>query len=62
MEYMEGTTKVMKFLYGLSAYSIASTESIVTNMELILSGAKKKELGEMAKQQMFLVMDQIKSH
>lgn len=61
MEYMEGTTKAMKFLYGLSAYGIASTEAIVTNMELILSGVKKKDLGEMAKQQMFLVMDQLKS-
>lgn len=61
MEYMEGTTKAMKFLYGLSAYGIASTEAIVTNMELILSGVKKKDLGEMAKQQMYLVMDQLKS-
>ena len=61
MEYMDGTTKVMKFLYGLSAYGIASTESIVTNMQLILSGVRKKELGEMAKQQMYLVMDQLKS-
>lgn len=61
MEYMEGTTKAMKFLYGLSAYGIASTESIVANMDLILHGIKKKDLGEMAKQQMYLVMDQIKS-
>ena len=61
MAYMEGTTKALKFLYGLSAYSIASTESIVTNMELILSGEKRKDLGEMAKQQMYLVMDQLKS-
>lgn len=61
MEYMEGTTKAMKFLYGLNAYSIASTESIVTNLQLILSGAKKKDIGEMARQQLFLVMDQLKS-
>ncbi|MCR4960775.1 MAG: hypothetical protein K6A74_04920 [Lachnospiraceae bacterium] len=61
MEYMERTTDVMKFLYALSAYDIASTQSIVTNLELVLSGAKKKDLGEMAKQQMFLVMDQLKS-
>ncbi len=46
---------------ALSAYGIASTEAIVTNMELILSGVKKEDLGEMAKQQMYLVMDQLKS-
>ena len=61
MEYLECTSEVLKFLYGLSAYGIASTQSIVTNLELVLSGAKKKDLGEMAKQQMFLVMDQLKS-
>jgi hypothetical protein len=61
MEYLECTSEALKFLYGLSAYGIASTQSIVTNLELVLSGAKKKELGEMAKQQMFLVIDQLKS-
>jgi len=61
MEYLECTSEVLKFLYGLSAYGIASTQSIVTNLELVLSGAKKKDLGEMAMQQMFLVMDQLKS-
>ena len=61
MEYLECTSNAIKFLYGLSVYGIASTQSIVTNLELVLSGAKKKELGEMAKQQMYLVMNQLKS-
>ena len=61
MKYLECTSEALKFLYGLSAYGIASTQAIVTNLELVLSGAKKKELGEMAKQQMFLVIDQLKS-
>ena len=60
-EYFKNVLDTMKFLYGLSAYGIASTESIVTNLQKVLSGAKKKELGEMAKQQMYLVMDQLKS-
>ncbi len=61
MHYMEHTTDALKFLYGLNAYNIASVESIVTNLQLVLSGAKRKELGEMARQQMFLVIDQLKS-
>ena len=61
MEYLECTSNALKFLYGLSVYGIASTQSIVTNLELILSGAKKKDLGEMAKQQMYFVIDQLKS-
>lgn len=60
MEYLELVADISKFLYGLCVYSVASTQSIVTNLEAILGGAKKKELGEMAKQQMFLVMDQLK--
>lgn len=61
MEYQETVANATKFLYGLCTYSMASTQSIVTNLEAILSGAEKKELGEMAKQQMFLVMDQLKN-
>lgn len=60
MEYLECTSDALKYLYALSAYSIASTQSIVNNLELVLSGAKKKDLGEMAKQQMYLVIDQLK--
>lgn len=61
MKYQQNIAECTKFLFGLSIYSIASVQSIVDNMQLILSGAKKKDLGEMAKQQMFLVMDQLKS-
>ena len=61
MDYQELVAKTTKVLYGLCVLSMSSTQSIVTNLKAILSGAEKKELGEMAKQQMFLVMDQLKS-
>ena len=61
MEYQAQIADATKFLYGLSAYNIASTQSVLINLEAVLSGASKEEMGEMAKQQLFLVMDQLKS-
>ena len=61
MEYQRQIADATKFLYGLSAYNIASTQSVLINLEAVLSGASKEEMGEMARQQLFLVMDQLKS-
>ncbi len=59
LKYQECISDGLKYVFGLTAYSMASVQSIVKNMELILSGDKKKDVGEMARQQMFLVMKQL---
>lgn len=61
LEYQSQTADLMKFLYGLSAHNMASTQSIYINLEAILSGAGKEKLGEMAYQQLLMAMDQIKN-
>ena len=61
MAYQGQIADATKFLYGLSAYNMASVQSVLINLEAILSGASKEKLGEMAQQQLFLAMDQLKN-
>ncbi|WMJ89250.1 hypothetical protein [Anaerocolumna sp. MB42-C2] len=61
MAYQHQIADATKFLYGLSAYNMASTQSVLINLEAVLSGASKEKLGEMAQQQLLLAMDQLKN-
>lgn len=61
MAYQHQIADATKFLYGLSAYNMASTQSVLINLQAVLSGASKEKLGEMAQQQLFLAMDQLKN-
>lgn len=61
MAYQRQIADATKFLYGLSAYNMASVQSVLINLKAVLSGASKKKLGEMAQQQLLLAMDQIKN-
>jgi len=61
MMYQAKIADATKFLYGLSAYNIASIQSVLINLEAVLSGASKEKLGEMAQQQLFLALDQLKN-
>ena len=61
MAYQRQIADATKFLYGLSAYNMAASQSVLINLEAILSGASKEKLGEMAKEQLLLAMDQIKN-
>lgn len=40
---------------------MASTQSVLINLQAVLSGASKEKLGEMAQQQLLLAMDQLKN-
>lgn len=61
MAYQSQIADATKFLYGLSAYNMASVQSVLINLKEVLSGASKEKLGEMAQQQLLLAMDQIKN-
>lgn len=61
MAYQRQIADATKFLYGLSAYNMASTQSVLINLEAVLTGASKEKLGEMAQQQLMLALDQLKS-
>lgn len=61
MAYQRQIADATKFLYGLSAYNMASTQSILINLQAVLSGASKEKLGVMARQQLLLAMDQLKN-
>lgn len=61
MAYQSQIADATKFLYGLSAYNMASVQSVLINLKAVLSGASKEKLGEMAQQQLLLAMDQIKN-
>jgi len=61
MAYQHQIADATKFLYGLSAYNMASTQSICINLQAVLSGASKEKLGEMAQQQLLSAMDQLKN-
>ena len=61
MAYQGQIADATKFLYGLSAYNMSSIQSVLINLEAVLSGASKEKLGEMAQQQLLLAMDQLKN-
>lgn len=61
MEYQRQIASALKFVFGLSAYNCATSQSIVIKLKAILSGASEEQLGELAQQQLFLVLDQIKN-
>lgn len=61
MRYQEQIADATKFLYGLSAYNMAASQSVLINLKAVLEGASKEKLGEMATQQLLMAMDQLKN-
>lgn len=61
MEYERQIAEATKFVFGLSAYNMASSQSVLIKLKAILEGASKEQLGELAQQQLFLALDQIKN-
>lgn len=61
MEYQTQVADATKFLYGLSAYNMAASQSVLVKLQAVLSGASKDELGELAQQQLMLALDQLKN-
>lgn len=60
LEYEQNIAKTAKFLYGLTALNMATSKSLLINLEAKLTGASEETLGELAKQQLSSVLDQIK--
>lgn len=61
MEYQRQIANATKFVFGLSAYNMATSQSILIKLKAILSGASEEQLGELAQQQLFLALDQIRN-
>lgn len=61
MEYQRQIANATKFVFGLSAYNMATSQSVLIKLKAILSGASEEQLGELAQQQLFLALDQIKN-
>jgi hypothetical protein len=60
-EYESKIANAIKFVFGLSAYGVATNQSILINLEAVLEGASREKIGDMAKEQLYLVLDQLKS-
>lgn len=61
MEYQKQIATATKFVFGLSAYNMGVSQSIYLNLKAILSDEKPEKLGELAQQQLFLALDQIRN-
>ncbi len=61
MEYQRQIANATKFIFGLSAYNMATSQSILIKLKAILSGASEEQLGQLAQQQLFLALDQIRN-
>lgn len=61
MEYQRQIANATKFVFGLSAYNMATSQSVLIKLKAILSGANEEQLGELAQQQLFLALDQIRN-
>ncbi len=61
MEYQRQIANATKFVFGLSAYNIGVSQSIFLNLKAILSDETPEKMGELAQQQLFLALDQIRN-
>lgn len=61
MEYQRQIVTATKFVFGLSAYNMGVSQSIFLNLQAILSGETPEKMGELAQQQLFLALDQIRN-
>lgn len=61
IEYQQQIANATKFVLGLSAYNMGVSQSIYENLKEILAGETPEKLGELAQQQLFLALDQIRN-
>lgn len=61
MEYQRQIAETTKFVFGLGAYNMAISQSIYENIAAILSNESPEKMGELAQQQLFLALDQIRN-
>ena len=61
MEYQRQIANATKFVFGLSAYNMGVSQSIFVNLQAILEGETPEKMGEVAQQQLFLALDQIRN-
>ncbi len=60
-EYQEKLGKITQYLFGLGVANLASNRSVVRELELKLKGASKKELNDLARQEIVNVIKQLKA-
>lgn len=59
-EFQRKLAEITKYLFGLGVSNIASNRSVVRELELRLKGASKEKLTVLAKQELMLVVKQLK--
>lgn len=59
-EFQTKLAEITKYLFGLGVSNIASNRFVVRELEMKLKGASKEELSELAKQELFTVVKQLK--
>jgi DNA-binding ferritin-like protein (Dps family) len=59
-EFQTKLAEITKYLFGLGVSNIASNRIVVRELELRLNGASKEELSELARQEMLMVIKQLK--
>lgn len=59
-EFQRKLAEISKYLFGLGVSNIASNRSVVRELELRLKGASKEKLSKLAKQELLLVVKQLK--
>ena len=59
-EFQTKLAEITKYLFKLGTLNIASNRSVVRELELRLSGASKEKLSQLAKQELILVVRQLK--
>lgn len=60
-EYQQKLGECCKYLFGLGVSNIATNRSVVRELEMRLQGASKEELDELARQEIFGVIQQLKA-
>jgi hypothetical protein len=59
-EFQTKLAKIAKYLFGLGVSNIASNRFVVRELEMKLKGASQEELSELARQELILVVKQLK--
>ncbi|MDD4297038.1 MAG: hypothetical protein PHC69_08780 [Ruminiclostridium sp.] len=59
-EFQTKLAEITKYLFGLGVSNIASNRFVVRELEMRLKGASKKELSDLARQELTLVVKQLK--
>ena len=60
-EYQQKLGEICKYLFGMGVSNIAANRSVIRELEMKLSGASQEELDELARQEIYGVIRQLKA-